>query len=222
MEFTGRCRMPPCLLLRPHLRQARGLGRSLHLGQEFRADAREHEDPWRLVQTQGINHFVLHVYVHQPYAVQPGLVPWFGADFNRNSTWFAEYGKGWTDYLRRCCALLQTGTHAADVAYFFGEDTPRMNGLQSPALPAGYDFDYINAEILLTHATCQNGRLTLPNGQSYRVLVLPPSDTMTPRLLARIETFVRQGLVLVGAPRKVAEPSRLSGATASVVVTRLG
>ena len=150
--------------------------------------------------TQGINHFVLHVYVHQPYAVQPGLVPWFGADFNRNSTWFAEYGKGWTDYLRRCCALLQTGTHAADVAYFFGEDTPRMNGLQSPALPAGYDFDYINAEILLTHATCQNGRLTLPNGQSYRVLVLPPSDSMTPRLLARIETFVRQGLALVGAP----------------------
>ncbi len=150
--------------------------------------------------TQGINHFVLHVYTHQPYEAQPGLVPWFGADFNRNSTWFAEYGKGWTDYLRRCCALLQTGTHAADVAYFFGEDTPRMNGSQSPALPAGYDYDYINAEVLLTRAVCKKGRLTLPGGQSYRVLVLPPSETMTPRLLARIETFVRQGLLLVGAP----------------------
>jgi len=150
--------------------------------------------------TQGINHFVLHVYTHQPYEAQPGLVPWFGADFNRHSTWFAKYGKGWTDYLRRCCALLQTGTHAADVAYFFGEDTPRMNGSQTPALPAGYDFDYINAEVLLTRATCKNGRLTLRGGQSYRALVLPPSETMTPRLLARIETFVRQGLILVGAP----------------------
>ncbi len=150
--------------------------------------------------TQGINHFVLHVYTHQPYDVTPGIVPWFGTDFNRNSTWFKEYGKGWTDYLRRCCFLLQQGTHEADVAYFFGEDTPRMNGLQDPPLPPGYDYDYINAEVLLTRASCKNGRLTLPDGQSYRVLVLPPSETMTPRLLEKLAAFVKQGLVLVGNP----------------------
>ncbi|HNX35290.1 MAG TPA: glycosyl hydrolase [Kiritimatiellia bacterium] len=149
---------------------------------------------------QGINHFVLHVYAHQPYDVKPGLVPWFGADFNRNSTWFKEYGKGWTDYLRRCCYLLQQGTHEADVAYFFGEDTPRMNGVQDPPLPQGYDYDYINAEVLLTRATCKNGRIVLPDGQSYRVLVLPPCETMTPRLLKKIASFVKQGLVLVGNP----------------------
>ena len=150
--------------------------------------------------TQGINHFVLHVYAHQPYDVTPGIVPWFGTDFNRNSTWFKEYGKGWTDYLRRCCFLLRQGTHEADVAYFFGEDTPRMNGLQDPPLPQGFDYDYINAEVLLTRATCKSGRLTLPDGQSYRVLVLPPSETMTPRLLEKIASFVKQGLVLVGNP----------------------
>lgn len=149
---------------------------------------------------QGINHFVLHVYTHQPYATPPGIVPWFGADFNRNSTWFKDYGKGWTDYLRRCCALLQQGTHVADAAYFFGEDTPRMNGRLEPALPAGYDYDYINAEILLDRATCKNGLLTLPDGQSYRTLVLPPCDTMTPRLIEKIESFVKQGLTLVGNP----------------------
>ena len=149
---------------------------------------------------QGVNHFVLHVYAHQPYDTAPGIVPWFGTDFNRNSTWFKSYGKGWTDYLRRCCGLLQQGTHAADVAYFFGEDTPRMNGRLEPALPPGYDFDYINAEVLLTRATCRHSRLTLPDGQSYRVLVLPPCDTMTPRLLAKIESFVREGLTLVGNP----------------------
>ena len=150
--------------------------------------------------TQGVNHFVLHVYAHQPYDTAPGIVPWFGADFNRNSTWFKEYGKGWTDYLRRCCGLLQQGTHVADVAYFFGEDTPRMNGRLEPALPPGYDYDYINAEILLTRAACKNGRLTLPDGQSYRVLVLPPCDTMTPQLLTTIASFVKQGLTLVGNP----------------------
>ena len=150
--------------------------------------------------TQGINHFVLHVYAHQPYDVTPGIVPWFGTDFNRNSTWFKDYGKSWTDYLRRCCHLLQQGTHEADVAYFFGEDTPRMNGSQNPPLPPGYDFDFINAEVLLTRATCKNGRLMLPDGQSYRVLVLPPCETMTPRLVEKIASFVKKGLVLVGNP----------------------
>ncbi len=150
--------------------------------------------------TQGINHFVLHVYTHQPYDITPGIVPWFGADFNRNSTWFKDYGKGWTDYLRRCCGLLQQGTHVADVAYFFGEDTPRMNGRRDPDLPQGYDYDYINAEVLLTRASCKSGRLTLPDGQSYRVLVLPPCETMTPRLIEKIESFVKQGLTLVGNP----------------------
>jgi hypothetical protein len=150
--------------------------------------------------SQGINHFVLHVYTHQPYDVTPGIVPWFGTDFNRNSTWFTQYGKSWTDYLRRCCGLLQQGTHVADVAYFFGEDTPRMNGRLEPALPLGHDYDYINAEVLLTRAVCKNGRLTLPDGQSYRVLALPPCETMTPRLIEKIESFVKQGLTLVGHP----------------------
>jgi len=185
--------------------------------------------------TQGINHFVLHVYAHQPYEPAPGIVPWFGADFNRHSTWFKDYGKGWTDYLRRCCALLQQGTHAADVAYFFGEDAPRMNGRIEPALPPGYDYDYINADVLLNQASCKNGRLVLPNGQSYRVLALPPCDTMTPPLIEKIESLVKQGLTLVGNPplrspslvgypacdRKVlAAAKNLWGDTAAPVVDR--
>ncbi len=150
--------------------------------------------------TVGINHFVLHLYTHQPYDASPGIVPWFGTDFNRNSTWFRDYGAGWTDYLRRCCHLLQQGSHVADVAYFFGEDTPRMNGTLEPALPQGYDYDFINAEVLLTRARCRDGRIVLPHGQSYRVLVLPPCDTMTPELLAQIGKFVKQGLTLLGNP----------------------
>ncbi|MDD4025728.1 MAG: glycosyl hydrolase, partial [Kiritimatiellae bacterium] len=150
---------------------------------------------------QGINHFVLHLYTHQPYDTAPGIVPWFGTDFNRHSTWFTQFGKAWTDYLRRCCALLQQGEHGADVAYFFGEDAPRMNGPLEPALPPGYDYDYINAEILLNRATrCRQGRLTLPHGQTYRLLALPPSDTMTPRLIRKIEALVKDGLIMVGNP----------------------
>jgi alpha-L-rhamnosidase len=149
--------------------------------------------------TEGVNHFVLHLYSHQPYDVAPGLVPWFGADFNRFSTWFKDYGKGWTDYLKRSCALLQQGSRKADIAYFFGEDAPKMNGLLEPARPKGYDFDFINKDILL-RSTCRDGYLTLPYGARYRVLVLPPCETMTPDLAEHLEELVKKGLVLVGNP----------------------
>jgi len=147
----------------------------------------------------GINHLVLHVTVHQPYKAFPGIVPWFGADFNRYSTWFKDYGKGFTDYIRRASYLLQQDNHGADVAYFFGEDTPRMNGKQIPALPAGYDFDYINAEVLLNKAFVRDGKLTLRHGQTYRVLALPPTKTMTSQLARKLAQFVKEGLVLVVA-----------------------
>jgi hypothetical protein len=149
--------------------------------------------------TEGVNHFVLHLYSHQPYDIAPGLVPWFGADFNRFSTWFKDYGKGWTDYLKRSCALLQQGSRRADIAYFFGEDAPKMNGLLEPARPRGYDFDFINKEVLM-RSTCKDGYLTLKHGARYRVLVLPPCETMTPDLAEQLVALVEKGLVLVGNP----------------------
>ena len=42
---------------------------------------------------EGINHFVLHVYIHQPWEDKlPGVNAWFGTEFNRHNTWF-EPGK---------------------------------------------------------------------------------------------------------------------------------
>ncbi|HEX5790255.1 MAG TPA: glycosyl hydrolase, partial [Luteolibacter sp.] len=34
----------------------------------------------------GINHFILHVYIHQPDERKPGILQWFGTDFNRHTT----------------------------------------------------------------------------------------------------------------------------------------
>ncbi len=149
---------------------------------------------------EGINHFVLHVYIQQPWEDRrPGVNAWFGTEFNRHNTWFDE-GRTWIDYLRRCCFMLQQGTRVADVAYFIGEDTPKMTGTRRPELPAGYDFDYINAEVILENMFVQNGRLTLPHGTSYRVLVLPEQETMRPELLQKIRDLVRAGAVVLGRP----------------------
>ncbi len=156
---------------------------------------------------QGINHYVLHVVSHQPTEVPgPGLQLLWGTYFNRNSLWFANHGRAWVDYVRRSSYLLQQGRAVADIAYFIGEDVPQMTGILRPELPQGYDFDWINAEVLLRRASVKNGRLTLPGGASYRVLVLPPLDNMRPELLERISQLVKQGLNVVG-PAPTHSPS---------------
>lgn len=167
-------------------------------GPAFRNTPRELKALGDRAFCQGINQFVLHVYIHQPDERRPGVNAWFGTEFNRNNSWF-EYAKPWIDYQRRCSVLLQTGQHVADVAYFITEDTPKMTGLCQPALPAGYDFDYINADIIEQRLQVKNGRLVLPDGQSYRLLVLPDQATMRPELLQKIHDLVAAGGAVLGA-----------------------
>ena len=149
---------------------------------------------------EGINHVLLHVYIHQPWEDKvPGINAWYGTEFNRHNTWF-ESGRAWVDYERRCCWLLQQGWRVADVAYFIGEDTPKMTGVRDPELPPGRDFDYINAEVIEKNLAVQNGRLVLPHGVSYRVLVLPRQTTMRPELLRKIRDLVQAGATVLGPP----------------------
>jgi hypothetical protein len=103
--------------------------------------------------------------------------------------------------------MLQKGIDVADIAYFIGEDAPKMSGITDPAAPEGYHYDHINAEILLRNASVINKRLVLPHGASYRVLVLPPQDDIRPEVLARIERFVEAGLPVIATVRPVRSPS---------------
>jgi len=162
--------------------------------------------PWSLKRrgdwalTEGINHWVLHVYIHQPWDDRrPGVNAWFSTEFNRHNTWF-EQGRELIDYYRRCDFLLQQGHHVADVAYFIGEDTPKMTGIRKPVLPSGYNFDYINAEVIEQRLKVKDGRFVLPDGMSYRLLVLPELDSMRPELLTKIRDLVKAGGTILGPP----------------------
>jgi hypothetical protein len=155
--------------------------------------------------TEGINNTLLHVYIQQPYEdKKPGVNAGFGNEFNRFNTWFNQLDL-FTDYLKRCNFILQQGNYVADVAYFIGEDAPKMTGVQNPPLPAGYSFDYINAEVIEKRLTVRDGKLFLPDGLSYRILVLPKLKTMRPRLLAKIKELVSNGAVILG-PRPDRSP----------------
>jgi len=155
-----------------------------------------------LMYCQGLNRYIFHRYAMQPWTnVWPGMtMGQWGFHFERTVTWWQQ-GKAWIDYVTRCQFLLQQGHPVVDVAYFCGESDPVEIRVGNPATPAGYDYDAINADVLLHRTTVKNGRIMLPDGVSYAVLILPPEDpNMTPEVLKRIHELVREGATIFGAP----------------------
>ena len=164
-----------------------------------------------VIYTTGINQFVFHTFTHQPWLNRaPGMTMGAcGTHFDRTTTWWNE-ASAWMTYLARCQWLLREGTFVADVLYFTGEGVPTsmygetlLKGV--PNLPKGYDFDGIDAATL-KQGVVKDGRLTLPGGMSYRVLVLSTGNTLTPSLLAKIKEFAEGGVIVVG-PKPLHSPS---------------
>ncbi|MES2827236.1 MAG: glycosyl hydrolase [Bacteroidota bacterium] len=153
--------------------------------------------------TEGINNTLLHLFIQQPSDDKvPGINANFGNEFNRHNTWFS-YMDLFTSYLKRTNLILQQGKYVADVAYFIGEDAPKMTGVTDPALPPGYSFDYINAEVINTRLKVADGKMVLPDGMNYKLLVLPKLKTIRPELLVKIKELVMQGAHILGpAPER--------------------
>lgn len=160
--------------------------------------------------TQGMNRLTFHRFAHQPHPTAlPGMTmgPW-GTHFDRTNTWFLK-GAAWLKYAARCQALLQQGLFVADLAYLTSEDAPGFTPVRPQELeqtpPEGYDYDLINAETVLKRVEIKNGRITLPDGMSYSIMVLSSGSTMTLKLLKQLHSLVTEGMVLVG-PRPLATP----------------
>ena len=158
----------------------------------------------------GLNRFVIHTSVHQPLLDRkPGLAlgP-FGQWFTRNETW-AEQAAPWIRYLARSCYLLQQGHFAADIAYFYGEDTnlTALFGKHGPEVPAGYNFDYFNPDALIHKLSVVDGQLATESGMHYRVLALDPhSQHMSLPVLRKIRDLVQSGATVAG-PKPTDTPS---------------
>ncbi len=153
---------------------------------------------------QGMNHFTLHVSVHQPSDDKPGINTWYGTEFNRNNNWFRDT-KTYIDYIRRTSAMVQRGQRQTDIAIYIGDEVPCDKPKIPYPLPEGYDFDFINYDALINLAQEDNGRLVLPSKASYSLLILPLSSTMRPELLQKLEALVKSGLVVYG-PRPLKSP----------------
>jgi hypothetical protein len=159
---------------------------------------------------EGINRFVVHRYALQPWLdVKPGMSmgPW-GLHYERTQTWW-EQSRAWHDYLARCQYLLQQGHFVADICLLVPEGAPQSLGgqsilpkLTSPGRPferPGYNFDFCSSDVIYKMKV-KDGKIYLPDGMSYKVLVLPRYPRMTPQLLRKIGELAKEGATVIGAP----------------------
>jgi hypothetical protein len=153
---------------------------------------------------EGVNRFVFHRYAMQPWLdYRPGMAmgPW-GLHYERTATWW-EQSRPWHEYLARCQYLLRQGVFVADICYLQPEAAPQEFQTQKRA---GYGYDVATPEAVLTRMSVKDGRITLPDGMSYRVLALPETTRMTPALLRKVKELVAAGATVIGPARPSKSP----------------
>ncbi len=155
---------------------------------------------------EGLNRVTYHGFAHTPpEAGFPGRAYHAGVDINPMVTWWSM-ARPFMDYMARSSYMLQQGRFVADACYFYGDqapnfwpayhdvpDKPLLDGLGQ-----GYDYDVINADVILNRMYVKDGRLMLPDGMSYRLLVLRDQPEMSLEVLRKIAALVRAGATIVG------------------------
>lgn len=162
------------------------------------------EAPWDLklfgdrAFCSGINRLILHSYVHQPFDMKPGVtLGMFGSHFNRNNSWWHQ-ADDWLTYQARIQYFLQKGSTVADVLFYTGDRQPEFGNYNDfYFLHPGFNALECNFD-LLKKLTEKDGRLYLPDGRSFRILVLPDDSVMNLETLYKIGSLVHQGAFLYG------------------------
>lgn len=135
----------------------------------------------------------------------PGRTYHAGSDINHANTWWNK-SKPFMDYLSRCSYMLQQGLFVADACYFYGDKAPNFYPSfhvvpEKPILESlgkGYDYDVVNSDVILNRMSVKEGRIFLPDGHSYSVLILPDQDDMPLEVLAKLEEMVKSGATIIG------------------------
>jgi hypothetical protein len=149
----------------------------------------------------GCNLIAFHNYSHSPsVAAKPGYGYFAGTHYSRTVTWW-EQTPAFNAYVGRCSYMLQQGLFVADALYYRGDALGQVEQMKTkPALPAeGYDHDNCNLDALLNRLSVKDGRLVLPDGMSYRALVIPEGTPMRPEAAAKIAALEKAGATIVRA-----------------------
>jgi hypothetical protein len=116
--------------------------------------------------------------------------------------------EGYHKYISRCQYVLSQGSAVADILYLNPEGAPQVFLPPSSALEGtsvlpdkrGYSFDGCSPLFLIANASVKEGRIVFPGGGSYHILVLPQVETMTPGLVTKIGSLIKDGATIIGNP----------------------
>ena len=163
---------------------------------------------------EGVNRIIYHRFTHQPWPGNkylPGMTMGrWGMHLDRTQTWW-EFSGPWFRYQARCQWMLQEGKFVADALFFCGEQAPNQGGNSDGAgasdmrLPSGYNWD-ICATKAVEMLKVENGRVVAPGGVSYALLILPPQETMSEKMLSTVERLLDEGAKVCGLVKPVRAP----------------
>jgi hypothetical protein len=156
----------------------------------------------------GVNRICVHNFSHSPsLTAKPGYVYIAGTHYDPGVTWW-EQVPAFNTYLARCSYMLQQGKFIADAIFYNGDNIGDGEPMKviHPTLGEGYDYDLSNTDMLLTRMSVKDKRIVLPDGMSYRVLILPDNRPMTLHALQKVRDLIEAGATVIGPP-----PTRLAG-----------
>ena len=149
---------------------------------------------------EGLNLIFFHTFTCSPKEMGiPGQEYFAGTHVNPQVTWW-DLSQPFMDYMNRIQAVVQRGTFAADVLYYYGDHVPNIavhKGFNRAGALPGYDFDVTNEEILL-QLKVVDGKVVVPSGLAYRVLVLPDHKVLSLAVLEKVQTLLKQGATVLG------------------------
>ena len=185
-----------------------------------------------LAYSDGVNRFIYHRFTHQPWADDkylPGMTMGrWGMHLDRTQTWW-PFAKPFFRYQARCQYMLQRGTFVADALFFAGEQAPNQGGNTDGnggkgtftfRLPEGYDSDICPTDAMYA-LKVENGEVVVPGGVRYRMLVIPPVEAMTPKMVRTIARLQGEGAKVVWPAKPTRAPGLFCGPDADAEVRRL-
>ena len=145
--------------------------------------------------TMGANEFVVCAVAYQSDPKGHYLNTANGRQYvlNRlNTQW--PLSRSFWDYQARCTWMLRQGKPVSDLCLYLGDNTPtRILSHLLPDVPQGYDYDAFTTDVLMNRMTVRDGRIVLPDGVSYGMMLLPADQQLPPAVLQRIDDLRRAG-----------------------------
>lgn len=148
----------------------------------------------------GINEFVVCASAYQPWLDRVPGNTGGGRHYclNRNNT-FWPYSKPFWDYQARCAFLMRQGMPVVDFCLYLGGNAPvKILTHRLPDFPSGFDFDAFTTDALLSRMSGKKGRVVLPDGMNYRMMILPRNGEVTLDALRKIASLVKSGVSVYG------------------------